>query len=40
MNLLKGEMVRGKSSWSKKILMLVTFRGYLEKTRPDTETEG
>ena len=39
MHLLKGEMVRGKD-WSKKILMLVTFRGYLEKTRPDTEIEG
>lgn len=34
-----GEMVKGKDSWSKKILTLADFRGYPEKTRPDIEIE-
>lgn len=32
-------MVKGKDSWSKKILTLAAFRGYPEKTRPDIEIE-
>ena len=39
MNLPQGEMVKGKDSWSKKILTLAAFRHYPEKTRPDIEIE-